>query len=301
MNPDFEKIHQSALLAAREFKQAEVKLLDALLEVEKSSVHLRLGFSSLFNYAVQSLGLSEAVAYNAISVARKIREIPALKQEVAELGISKTRKIVSVLTKENQSEWISKAKTLSSRALEKAVAKENPREATQEAAKYVSEKRLDLRLGVDEELMLKLRRAQDQVSQSSGKPASLEDTLRAAIYFYLHHKDPLEKAKRVIAKKGTQAQARSGTVNKLFTGTVREKSREPIPAAVEHQVRLRDQNRCQSPKPDGGGVCGQRRWVDLHHIHPVSAGGANTPQNLAILCRAHHRLHHSGNNWTKRE
>jgi len=169
MTPDFEKIHQSALLAAREFKQAELKLLDALLEVEKSSVHLRLGFSSLFNYAVQSLGLSEAVAYNAISVARKIREIPELKSEVAELGISKTRKIVSVLTRENQSEWISKAKTLSSRALEKAVAKENPREATQEVAKYVSEKRLDLRLGVDEELMLKLRRAQDQVSHSTGR------------------------------------------------------------------------------------------------------------------------------------
>src|SRR5579872_49448 len=184
MTPDFEKIHQSALLAAREFKQAELKLLDALLEVEKSSVHLRLGFSSLFNYAVQSLGLSEAVAYNAISVARKIREVPSLKDEVAELGISKTRKIVSVLTKENQAEWISKAKTLSSRALEKAVAKEKPREATQEVAKYVSEKRLEVRLGVDEELMLKLRRAQDQVSQSSGKSASLEDTLREAVSFY---------------------------------------------------------------------------------------------------------------------
>src|SRR5581483_10293671 len=213
MTPDFEKIHQSALLAAREFKQAELKLLEALLEVEKSSVHLRKGFSSLFHYAVQSLGLSEAVAYNAISVARKIREIPELKSEVAELGISKTRKIVSVLTKENQSEWSSKAKTLSSRSLEKAVAKVNPRMATPEVARYVSEKRLDLRLGVDEELMLKLRRAQDQVSQSSGRPASLEDTLKEAICFYLHHKDPLERAKRVIAKKGTRAVA--GEAHKL--------------------------------------------------------------------------------------
>src|SRR4029077_19397270 len=94
---------------------------------------------------------------------------------------------------------------LCSRSLERAVAAENPKMATPEVAKYVSEKRLDLRLGVDEELMLKLRRAQDQVSQSTGKPASLEDTLREAISFYLHHKDPLEKAKRVIAKKGTRA------------------------------------------------------------------------------------------------
>jgi len=56
MTPSFESVHQSALLAASEFKQAEKKLLLALIEVEKSSVHLRMGFSSLFQYAVSSLG-----------------------------------------------------------------------------------------------------------------------------------------------------------------------------------------------------------------------------------------------------
>jgi hypothetical protein len=290
--PALEEIHRSALLAAQEFKQAEVKLLDALVEVEKSGVHLRLGFSSLFTYAVESLGLSEAVAYNAITVARKMREVPELRSEVGEIGISKTRKIVSVLTSENQKEWLEKARTLSSRALEKAVARENPKAATQEVAKYVSEKRLDLRLGVDEELMVKLRRAQDQVSQSTGKPASLEETLREAISFYLRHKDPLEKARRVIPKKGSRAQDRSETLNKLVTGTVHE--RVPIPAAVEHEVRLRDQNQCQAEKP-GGGICGARRWIDLHHLKPVSLGGTNSAENLTVLCRRHHRLIHFGN------
>lgn len=123
MNSQLEKIHEQALLAASEFKQAEKKLLLALNEVEKNSVHLRLGFSSLFQYAVSSLGLSEAVAYNAIAVARKMREVPELEAQVSEIGISKVRKIVSVLTAENQSEWILKAKTLSSRALEKEVVK----------------------------------------------------------------------------------------------------------------------------------------------------------------------------------
>src|SRR5277367_2637628 len=289
LTPALEKIHQSALLAAHEFKQAEMKLLDALLDVEKSSVHLRLGFSSLFNYAVQSLRLSEAVAYNAIAVARKIREIPELKSEIAEIGISKTRKIVSVLTKENQKEWTLKAKTLSSRALEKAVARENPKASTPELAKYVSEKRLDLRLGIDEELMLKLRRAQDLASQSLGKPASLEETLKEAIAVYLKHKDPLEKARRVIAKKGSLekgivVEKQSETLNKLFTGTVRSETharndtpgptqRLPIPKAAQHEVRLRDQNQCQAQRPSGG-ICGERRWIDLHHLRPVSEGGS---------------------------
>ena len=317
----FEEIHQSALLAALEFKQAEKKLLFALIEVEKNSVHLRMGFSSLFQYAVSSLGLSEAVAYNAIAVARKFREIPELP--VGEVGISKIRKIVSVLTSENQEEWISKAKTLSSRALEKEVAKVNPKAATPEKAHYVSEKRLDLRLGMDEDLMLKLRRAQDQVSQSLGKPATLEETLGQLVTFYLKHKDPLEKARRIIAKKGSrlqQAQKQSsGTLNKLFTGTVETPittgllattenpatagapatartpaiARTPIPKATEYQVRLRDLNQCQAPKP-GGGICGSQRWIDLHHKTPVSQGGTNTKENLITLCKAHHRLLHAG-------
>jgi hypothetical protein len=301
LSPALLKIHQSALLAAGGFKNSETKLLDSLIAVEKSGVHLKLGFTSLFRYSLKSLGLSEAVSYNAIAVARKIREVPALRNEVGEIGISKTRKMVSVLTNENQEEWILKAKTLNTRALEKAVARENPKEATPEVTKYVSDQRLDLRLGIDEELLVKLRRAQDQVSQSRGKAVSLEETLREAVSFYLHHKDPLEKARRVIAKKGFES------LNKLFTGTVpactpnptappgqpgSRPKRAPIPKATEHEVRLRDLNQCQAPSP-GGGVCGERRWIDLHHLKPVSQGGTNAPENLVILCRAHHRLKHA--------
>ena len=171
-----------------------------------------------------------------------------------------------------------------------------PQAAAPERSRYVSEKRLGLSLGVSEELMLKLRRAQDQVSQSLGRPATLEDTLEQMTTFYLEHKDPLEKARRVIAKKGvlkndtqeTDTQE-NDTLNKQFTGTV---GRAPIPKAIEHQVRLRDQNQCQAPKA-AGGICGSRRSIDLHHITPVSQGGTNAPENLVVLCRAHHRLEHA--------
>ena len=153
-------------------------------------------------------------------------------------------------------------------------------------------------MGVNEELMLRIRRAQDQVSRSKGKPASLEETIEAAIAFYLQHKDPLEKARRVIAKKGSPREnarrheprsSQASSLNKLFTGTV--PGRMPIPAAIAHQIRARDESRCQAKKP-GGGTCGERRWTDLHHILPVSQGGANDLQNLITLCRAHHQEVH---------
>src|SRR5882724_9499831 len=101
LTPELEKVHQSALFAANEFKKSESRLVDSLIEVEKTGVHLKLGFSSMYKYGVESLRLSEAVSLNAIAVARKVWEIPEIKEDVTEIGISKVRKIISVLTPQN--------------------------------------------------------------------------------------------------------------------------------------------------------------------------------------------------------
>lgn len=149
------KIHESALRAAQDFRRAEAALIEALIAVERERVFVALGFSSLFAYAV-SLGLSEAVAYNAITVARKAREIPELRVEIQNgtLSVSKAKKTASVLTQTNHAEWIERAKTLPAHTLEQEVTKENPRAEIPERAKYVDGQRLALTLGVEEPLPL---------------------------------------------------------------------------------------------------------------------------------------------------
>jgi len=67
--------------------------------------------------------------------------------------------------------------------------------------------------------------------------------------------------------------------------------REPIPAALLHQVSSRDCRRCTASLPDGS-RCNQSRWIEIHHRVPVSEGGENTLENLTTLCSAHHRLWH---------
>ena len=53
---------------------------------------------------------------------------------------------------------------------------------------------------------------------------------------------------------------------------------------------LRDQGQCtyetQSKR------CPARRWLDVHHITPLSEGGRNEFDNLTTLCSAHHRMSH---------
>ena len=175
MNP----IHKKALEVAARFKQAEADLISVLQEVDTAKVFLKLGCTGLFNYCVQALGLSESVAYNFVTVARKAREVPVLQSAIqnGSLSVSKARKIAPVLTLANQEEWVEKAKSLPTRKLEAEVARVAPREATPERMKFVSEDRLELRMGISKALQVKLKRVQDLEAQRTGRTVSMEDTL----------------------------------------------------------------------------------------------------------------------------
>jgi hypothetical protein len=90
-----------------------------------------------------------------------------------------------------------------------------------------------------------------------------------------------------------RAQSPTEEVGELVTLRV-GLQREPIPAALLHQVNLRDHRRCTESLPDGS-RCNQSRWIEIHHKTPVSQGGENTLENLTTLCSAHHRLWHLKN------
>ncbi len=205
------RLHSRARSAAAGFRRAEGELMEALIAVDRAKVHFRLGYASLFQYAVSGLDLSEAVAYAAISVARKAEAVPALREAIATgaIGLSKARKVVAVLDPaqpaELQSRWVEKAVSLSSRKLERAVAQASPRAGISERAVYKSEKRIELTLGISEHLMLEFRAAQDLVSSAKGNAASLEETLARVLELYLARKDPERRARRVMAKKGAIA------------------------------------------------------------------------------------------------
>src|SRR3989344_1330751 len=118
-----DRIHQTACEAAGRHRKIEAELIEIFQQVEQHRVFLARGFSSLFLYVVNELGLSESVTYNLISVARKAREVPELKTEIQNgtITLSNARKIVPVLNRENKAEWLGKASVLSQRQLEKEV------------------------------------------------------------------------------------------------------------------------------------------------------------------------------------
>jgi hypothetical protein len=60
-----------------------------------------------------------------------------------------------------------------------------------------------------------------------------------------------------------------------------------VPPSLRRALNSRDHG-CRFPG------CGQRRFVDAHHIHHWARGGRTDLGNLVLLCRHHHRLLHEG-------
>ncbi|MCM2324367.1 MAG: HNH endonuclease [Oligoflexia bacterium] len=274
-------------------------MIDVLQEIDQARAYRELGYRSAFEYATQSLRLSESVAYNFITVARKASEVPILKEKIAsqEITLSNARLIVPVLTPENQAIWISAAQGLSKRQLEKEVAKERPEILTPERARYVQADRIKLEMGVSEELHLALKRAQDLVSSKLQKAASLEKTLQVLVGSYLDREHPLAKAERAEARKTKKAGAVATTQQQPAPGQVPGHApghaflRVPIQASLKHAVIRRDKYRC-TYRDEYGNRCPERRWLDCHHKRAVSDGGGNSLENLVTVCRGHHQVLH---------
>ena len=71
-------------------------------------------------------------------------------------------------------------------------------------------------------------------------------------------------------------------------------SRRAIPAAVRRLVWQRDQGRCCYRDPISGRRCTSAHLLQLDHLLPVAQGGGADPENLRLLCSAHHRQRHRG-------
>src|SRR5262249_27161743 len=63
---------------------------------------------------------------------------------------------------------------------------------------------------------------------------------------------------------------------------------QDIPPATRRQVVARQHGRCGAPG------CRNATFTDVHHVVPRAEGGTHDPENLIVLCWAHHRSLHNG-------
>ena len=327
-------IHEEALKLTSSYKKSESDLINIIQKIDALKAFREKGFTSCYDYCVKFLKLSDGASYDFINVARKSKTVPELKAAIDNnlITVSKARRLTAVITKENYEHWIGLAQNLSKEKLEKEIAAINPKTATPEKIKYVTESRLKLELGVSEEFIEMLKKAQDILCQKTKGVASYEMTLEQALKEFLDKHDPVKKAQRALEKirnttdvsgfkqhlretvqkrqenQSTQTLLGPGQVEKeTETSNQRNKigqknqsttqnqipfHRSPLNANLKHQVHLRDQAQCTHVDPPGQ-RCVQKKWLQIHHQIPIKHGGQNHLQNLKTLCNVHHQMMHT--------
>ncbi|MEK7356111.1 MAG: HNH endonuclease signature motif containing protein [Bdellovibrionota bacterium] len=283
------EIHRDAVGIAKDFKNEYLRLFEILMEAEAQQIYYDFDVTSLHSYCVDLLELSRDVAKDFINVVRKSLEIPQLAAAVRSrrVTISKARKICSIINESNFKEWIDLVVHCSSREVERTVAAANPKAAVQESMKYVSSDALDFRLGVSEEWSELLTRTKDLMSQKQRRAVSSEEALFVLMSEFVRKNDPVEKAKRAVARAEKETK---GSKELESTNDSARVSRHR-PATVEHQVDLRDGARCVWTD-EIGNRCKERRWLQKHHIIEFAAGGRHEVENLETLCSGHHKIVH---------
>jgi len=95
---------------------------------------------------------------------------------------------------------------------------------------------------------------------------------------------PPEAARQLACDAGVSRVITKGPTQVLDVG----RRTRTIPPAVRRALIIRDGG-CTAPGCDR-----PHRWCDAHHIVHWVDGGSTSLDNLALLCRRHHRLVHEG-------
>ena len=99
---------------------------------------------------------------------------------------------------------------------------------------------------------------------------------------FLGKLDPIQKAQRNLCSDKKQDEVPQETL----------KVGRNIQAQVAHTLHIRDLGKCRFVYSNGK-RCQNKRWIEKHHIKPVSSGGLSVAENLVTLCSGHHKYQHA--------
>ena len=93
-------------------------------EISRRGLFRELGYSSMVSYASEELGFSAVKIRDFVRLARKLEELPRLKESVArgEVGYTKAREVIKVATPKTEARWVAEATKSSRKVLAAKVA-----------------------------------------------------------------------------------------------------------------------------------------------------------------------------------
>jgi hypothetical protein len=301
-------------------RETTVELVAHLAELDTRDLYLRAGYGSLFVYCRDVLLLSEHEAYNRIEAARAARRYPGILEMLREgsLNLTSVRLLGRHLTDENHARVLESARGRKKTEVEGIVAGLWPQPdappvvrrlpmrpvvvgapaassslaggggapgapvppvtpaplapfPTRPAAvtTSLSPDRYKLQFTIGTQTLEKLRLAKDMLRHAipTGDEAAILDRALTVLLAELARKKFAATEKPRPAP-GTAPESRH------------------VPAEVKRAVWLRDGGQCAFLGRDGR-RCGERGFLEFHHVKPWVVGGEATVANVQLRCRRH--------------
>ncbi len=297
------------------------RLLVHLGEVEERRLDLKQACSSMFDYCVRRLGMSESAAFRRIVAARLTRKFPSLlpRIERGELHLTALVLIRDLVTTSNVDELASEVAGKSKREVQEIVARRAPKPDVPTTIRKLPEPPA-VPSAIREAPPSTLVATSLPPAKALGsppppppapKPARIEPLsesrykvqltasadLRAKLERatdLMRHGNPtgdiavvIERALDVLIAR--LEKERLGAT-KRPQKEVRPSKKKQVARAVRREVFERDGEQCTFADAEGL-RCAARTLLELDHVEARALGGADDASNLRVRCRAHNRLH----------
>jgi 5-methylcytosine-specific restriction endonuclease McrA len=279
-------------------RELTARLVVYLAEIEHRRLHLLAGFSSMFEFCVKELRLSEGEAFRRLAAARLGRRFPIVQSRIAsgEVHLSALALLRHHLTEENHVELLEAVRRKSKREVETLLATRFPRRDEPTRVRAISPERFRIEFTASTELRKKLERCLDLSSHANPNRDVgfvIERAVDLLITKLERERLGIGERPRPQAKISRTRSASPSSESSAEASSVEAPSAAPTPRriATAHRrlVFERDFNRCTYVSPDGH-RCDATAFLELDHIVPRALGGTAEPENLRVRCRAHNRL-----------
>ncbi|MEQ8983899.1 MAG: HNH endonuclease signature motif containing protein [Deltaproteobacteria bacterium] len=242
-----------------------------MAEIERRKLYIPRGFSSLFRFCVEGLGLTEDQACRRVAVVRAAARVPDVLPLLAsgELHMTGVAKLSKFMTDDNAHSLVEQARNRSKAEVELMIATEFPgAKSTDDRVEAATAETFNFRFDGSAEAKALLDRAKELTPPGT----DIGEIFEAALALYV--------AKLERRKNGRTSRPRSLATNDAPAGAAY------VPAATRRAVVERDGARCTYVGSDGR-RCSERSNLEFDHVGGRALGGKSIPSELRLLCRSH--------------
>jgi hypothetical protein len=321
---NLEKLSDVELISAtkdlvKQEREMLTQILCHLLEIENRKLHLEEGYGSMFQYAVEAFGYSEAQAYRRISASRLLRELPEIENSLNAGSLNLTHltqareyfkgeaKKSKGLSKDKKLQILSSLEHQTTRETEKIFAALDPEKVPADRARFIHRNLTEIKFVASDALMEKLKQFKmlDSHVQKNPTYAELFERLADLALKEKEKKLPttreienssqkypsLEKARLSQKARLFEKENPSIVRDNLFSAPKNIQRSRAIPTFVKRIVFDRDQGSCAYQNRLTGKRCGSTYRLQFDHILPFAKHGEHSTKNIRVLCQSHNLLH----------